>query len=131
MLLLGSAVVAGCGGPIRDDELQRGIQTLGATAAEAHLVALDVVEDRTKVTFVRVEARDLGTDAEHEAEKLADAQPRPGNAKVKADAVALAQQIGDALADLQVRPRDRAVARQVADRLDALSTRAHLLTEKL
>src|SRR3954453_14769481 len=96
--------ISGCGGPITDDELQRGIETLGATAAEGRLVALDVVEDRTKVTFLRVEARALGDDAEHEAEKLGDAQAESGNAAVKADAVKLAQEIDSALGDLQVSP---------------------------
>jgi hypothetical protein len=124
-------VLAGCGGPITDDELQRGIETLGATASEGRLVALDVVEDRTKVTFVRVQARDLGDAAEHEAEKFNDAQAQPGNATVKDDAVKLAQAIDSALGDMQVAPSDRAVARRVASRLDALSKRADALTARL
>jgi hypothetical protein len=124
-------VAAGCGGPITDDELQRGVQTLGATAAEGRLVALDAVEDRTKVTFVRVEARDLGEDAEHEAEKLNDAEPQPGNARVKEQAVALAQDISSELGDLQVSPADRRIARRVQHRLDALARQADRLTERL
>jgi hypothetical protein len=124
-------VCAGCGGPITDDELQRGIQTLGATASEGRLVALDAVEDRTKVTFERVELRDLGDDAEHEAEKLNDAQAQPANAAVKARAVKLAQDISSALGDLQVAPADRRIARRVQLRLDALSKQADALTRKL
>src|SRR4051812_1306016 len=111
-------VIAGCGGPITDDELERGVKALGAAAAEGRLVALDVVEDRTKVTFTRVEARDLADDAEHEAEKLNDAEAQTGNAKVKAKAVKLAQDIDAALGDLQVAPADRRVARDVEQRLD-------------
>ena len=130
-LALTVAVLAGCGGPITDDELQRGIQTLGATAAEGRQVALDAAEDRTKVTFVRVEARDLGDDAEHEAEKLHDAQSRPGNADAKKEAVRLAQAIDAALGDLQVAPADRAVARDVADRLDRLGKQADALTGRV
>src|SRR3954451_19425040 len=124
-------VISGCGGPITDDELERGIKTLGATAAEGRLVALDVVEDRTKTTFVRVEMRDLGDDAEHEAEKLHDAEAQAGNARVKAKAVKLAQDIDSALGDLQVAADDPKVARDVEQRLDRLSKQADALTGEL
>ena len=124
-------LLAGCGGPIEDDELERGVQTLESTAAEGRLVALDVVEDRTKVTFTRVHARNLGEDAAHEAEKLSDAEARPGNAQAKAEAVRLAQDIDSALGDLQVSPSDRSVARDVEQRLDRLSQRAARLSERL
>jgi hypothetical protein len=125
------ALLVGCGGPITDDELERGVQTLGATAAEGRLVALDVVEDRTKVTFTRVHARDLADEAAHEAEKLNDAQAKPGNAEAKAEAVRLAQDIDSALGDLQVSPSDRSVAREVEERLDELSQRAERLSGRL
>jgi hypothetical protein len=127
-IAVAALVAAGCGGPMTNDELQRGVQTLGATAAEGRLVALDAVEDRTKVTFVRVELRDLGDDADHEAEKLNDAQAQPDNARVKAQAVKLAQDISAALGDLRVAPADRLTARRVQLRLDALSQRADRLT---
>jgi hypothetical protein len=123
--------LAGCGSPIADDELQRAIQTLGATASEGRLVALDAAEDRTKVTFERVELRDLGDDAQHEAEKLNDAQPQPANAAVKARAVKLAEDVASALGDLQVAPADRRIARRVQLRLDALSQQADALASKL
>jgi hypothetical protein len=122
---------AGCGGAISPDELQRGVESLGAAAAEGRLVALDVAEDRTKTTFVRVEARDLGDEAVHEAEKLHDAQAGPGLAGLKAQAVRLAQDIDAALGDLQVSASDPTVARDVARRLDALSKRAQLLVDRL
>jgi hypothetical protein len=123
--------LAGCGGPITDDELQRGIQTLAATASEGRLVALDAAEDRSKVTFERVALRDLGEDAEHEAEKLNDAQAKPENAAVKTRAVKLAQDISSALGDLQVAPADRRIARRVQLRLDALSKQADALAGRL
>jgi len=128
LLVAGST---GCGGPITNDELGRGIQTLGATASEGRLIALGAAQDRTKVTFVRVEARALSTDAEHEAEKLNDAQAQPGNAKVKGKAVKLAQDIDSALVDLQISPTDRQVAQQVADKLAQLSMRADALGNEL
>ena len=131
--MLAATVVAatGCGGPIEDDELERGIEAVGATAAEGQLVALDVVEDRTKSTFVRVAARDLADDAQHEAEKLADAEAQPENAATKADAVKLAQDVDAALGELQVFPADRERARQAAEKLDELSKRAEGLTARL
>ena len=123
--------VAGCGGPITNDELGRGIQTLGATASEGRLIALGAAQDRTKVTFVRVEARALATDAEHEAEKLNDAQAQPGNAKVKDQAVKLARDIDSALVDLQISPTDPRVAKHAADKLAQLSMRADALGNEL
>jgi hypothetical protein len=132
-LLLATAVMAfgGCGGPIQHDELERGVATLGATAAEGRLVALDVVEDRTKTTFVRVHSAALADDAQHEAEKLADAEAPPDLVNAKAEAVRIAQAIDSALGDLQVSPTDRRVARKVEQRLDALSRQAERLTERL
>jgi hypothetical protein len=132
-LLLAAAMGAsgGCGGPIQHDELERGVATLGATAAEGRLVALDVVEDRTKTTFVRVHSAALADNAQHEAEKLADAQAPPDLVQPKAEAVRIAQAIDSALGDLRVAPSDRRVARQVEQRLDALSRQAQRLTERL
>ncbi|MCW2991584.1 MAG: hypothetical protein JWM73_2178 [Solirubrobacterales bacterium] len=131
-ILAGLAVLlSGCGGPIQDDELGRGIQTLGSLAAEGGLVARGVQSDRTKTTFVRVELRDLADDAEHEAEKLQDAQAQPGNATVKAKAVKLASDIGTALGALQVDPRNRALAGDVRDRLERLAKDAGTLGQQL
>lgn len=130
-LAAAAALAAGCGGPIGDDELERGIDTLGSLAGEGQLVAMGVQNDRTKTTFVRVELRDLGEDAEHEAEKLQDAEGGPGNADVKAQAVTLASDIADVLGELQVDPRNRALARDVAGRLRRLAADAERLAEQL
>lgn len=130
-LLLAAVALGACGGPIQHDELERGVATLGATAAEGRLVALDVVEDRTKTTFVRVHSAALADDAQHEAEKLSDAQAPPDLVNAKAEAVRIAQGIDSALGDLQVAPADRRVARRVEQRLDALSRQAERLTERL
>ena len=136
MAALAAAVVvaiaaAGCGGPIEHDELERGVLTLGATAAEGRLVALDVVEDRTKVTFVRVHSAALADDAEHEAEKLQDAQAPPDLIGPKRQAVRLAQEIDAALGDLRVAPSDRRVARNVERRLTVLSQQADRLAKRI
>jgi hypothetical protein len=126
-----AVAVCGCGGPIEHDELERGVATLGATAAEGRLVALDVVEDRTKTTFVRVHSAALADDAQHEAEKLNDAEARPELVARKAEAVRIAQAIDAALGDLRVSPSDRRVAHAVERRLDALSRQADRLAERL
>lgn len=124
-------LLAGCGGPMTRGELQRGVETLGATAAEGRLVALGVAQDRTKVTFVRAHARELAKDAEHEAEKLNDAQASGDLARVKAQAVRLAESIDSALGDLQVAPADRRTGGDVARRLGRLTGQAGRLAQGL
>jgi hypothetical protein len=126
-----AVALSGCGGAIKHDELERGVATLGATAAEGRLVALDVVEDRTKTTFVRVQSAALADQAQHEAEKLSDAEASPDLVARKAEAVRIAQDIDAALGDLRVAPTDRRVARTVERKLDALSRQAERLTERL
>lgn len=123
--------LAGCGGPMTDDELERGVGTLGSLASEGELVARGVQNDRTKTTFVRVQLRDLSDDAEHEAEKLSDSEDATGNADVKAQAIQLASDISSALGELQVDPRNPALARDVGDRLTKLAGEADALAEKL
>ena len=63
---------------MQPEELAASVDTLSSSAAEGELLAGDVAEDRTKATFARVHARDLGNVVDHEAEKLADATPQPG-----------------------------------------------------
>jgi hypothetical protein len=117
-------LAAGCGGPIRADELQRGIESLGALAAEGAVLADGVAGDRTKATFTRVQARTLGEEADHEAEKLSDAAAPAGLESAKADAVSLAQDVGDALGELQVAPGDAEGARSTGETLRRLRDRA-------
>ncbi|MEA2272855.1 MAG: hypothetical protein QOI98_1563 [Solirubrobacteraceae bacterium] len=108
---------AGCGGPIQDDELKRGIESLGALASEGKLLAQDVSRNRTRMTFVRVHARELAGEADHEAEKLFDATARGRLVSPKAQAVKLAKDISGALGDLQVMAGDEATGRHVAIQL--------------
>jgi hypothetical protein len=125
------AAAAGCGGPIKRDELERGVETLGSTAEEGRLIGRDVARDRSKNTFVRVQARALAEQADHEAEKLADADATGGVASIKSRAVKLAEDISDALGDLQVMPGDRATGADVAGRLTRLAGDARTLEEEL
>jgi hypothetical protein len=126
------AALGGCGGPMQPEELARSIQTLESTAAEGSLLAEDVARDRTKATFARVHARDLGDVAVHEAEKLNDAEAGDADvATAKTDAIDLADRIGQALGQLQVAPGSEAEGAKAADALDRLSKDAGDLADQL
>src|SRR3954468_9152550 len=92
-LLAATVAGAGCGGAMQPDELSRSIGTLESAAAEGALLAGDVARDRTKASFARAHARELGETVEHEAEKLSDADADGVVAARKARAVALAGRI--------------------------------------
>jgi hypothetical protein len=122
--LLVALAGAGCGGDMRADELSRSVQSLASAAAEGALTADGAARDRTKTTFVRAHARELGETVEHEAEKLGDASATGAVAADKAKAVALAGEISQRLGDLQTAPDDRAGARRAAEQLRALADEA-------
>ena len=127
-----AALFAGCGGPITPGELSRSIGTLESTAAEGALLAKDVADDRTKATFARVHARDLGDVVDHEAEKLNDAQADQANvARAKSRAVNLAGRIGTALGQIQIAPGDEAGGRRAQHALDRFSQDAKKLADGL
>ena len=113
-------------------ELSRSIQTLESTAAEGSMLAGDVADDRTKATFARVHARDLGDVVVHEAEKLNDADANKENvAAAKTKAIDLADKIDTALGQIQVAPDDESGARKAATQLEQFSKDAGKLTEGL
>jgi hypothetical protein len=89
---------------MQSQELARSVQTLESSASEGALLANGVARDRTKATFVRAHARDLGETVDHEAEKLADADANGEVAARKSQAVDLADQISGALGKLQTSP---------------------------
>ena len=118
---------AACGGPIRRDELRRGVKSLGSTAAEGRLLAGEAAAGRLRDVFVRAHARELGDTATHEAEKLNDAAATGSTAAAKRQATQLAADISDALSQLQVAPQDHAVARHTADKLRHAAAQAQEL----
>jgi hypothetical protein len=122
---------SGCGGPMQPDELKRSIGTLESSAAEGALLANGVARDRTKATFVRVHARDLGETVEHEAEKLHDASAEGRVAFRKAAAVDLAGRISEALGNIQTAPDSRSEGRAAESSLTRLGDRAGRLAEGL
>jgi hypothetical protein len=133
VVLAGVFSFFGCGGPMQPDELARSIGTLESTAAEGALLADGVARDRSKATFVRVHARELGETADHEAEKLNDAQgdPQGGVAPKKARAIDLADRISAQLGRMQIAPGSETEARAAQKALDDLSKRAGKLAEGL
>jgi hypothetical protein len=124
--------LSGCGGPITPDELARSIETLESTAAEGALLADDVARDRTKATFARAHARDLGDVVQHEAEKLNDADADQADvAAAKTDAIDLADRIGSALGQIQTAPDSESDGRTASRALDRLSQDAGDLADGL
>src|SRR5215212_4340732 len=64
--------------PLGPDELRREVETIHSTAAEGSVLADQIAAQRTKRTFARVQARELGDAADHSAERLTDAHPEDG-----------------------------------------------------
>jgi hypothetical protein len=130
-MLAVATTMSACGGSLRADELRRGVESVGSLAAEGALLADGVARDRTRTTFTRVQARTVGEDATHEAEKLSDATTGATLSADKAAAVKLAQDTADALGDLQVAPDDAAAAQGTRTTLRRLSDRASRLARRL
>jgi hypothetical protein len=128
---LAVALLGGCGGPIKGAELRRGVESLQSFAAEGAILAEGVVHNRTKNTFVRVRAREIGERVDHEAEKLNDAQSTAQGRRDKLQAIALATTISDAVGNLQVSPSNRSVAATAARNLRQLADRAEKLAQRL
>jgi hypothetical protein len=131
LLAAAAAATIGACGPTDDAELKRRIQTLDAIAVEARLLADAVIGDRTKATFTRVHGRTLAQDAEHEAEKMADAEVLPRLRRDREHAVAIAQRISDAIGVLEVYPGAENKARDARDELNTLADEAQRLDESI
>lgn len=129
--LLAAVVLAGCGGDMQPDELKRSIGTLESSAAEGALLADQVARDRTKATFARAHARDLGEAVDHEAEKLHDASAEGRVAVRKAAAVDLAGRISEALGQIQTAPDSESEGRSAAADLTRFGDRAGKLADGL
>jgi hypothetical protein len=121
---------AGCG-DLSGQELNRGVESLGALAAQGGLIADGVARDATKSTYARVMAKTLGGEAEHEAEKLADAEPDPEVKAERDDAVALAGRIADLYSQLQTFPGEEAVGARVERRMREAKEEAEAISGRL
>jgi len=121
---------SGCGDLSRD-ELNRGVESLGALAAQGELIANGVARDATKSTYVRVMAKTLGGEAEHEAEKLADAKPSPEVSKERDVAVQIAGELADLFSELQTFPGDERHGALVEEHMGEAKNQADALVERL
>lgn len=116
---------------MKQSELAGSLETIESSAAEGSLLASHAYTDKTKATFVRVRARELGEVLDHEAEKLSDAEAGADVAPDKDHAVEIAGDAGEQLGQLQEAPQDRAAARAISTRLRELADAASSLGEHL
>jgi hypothetical protein len=123
-------LLSGCGDLSRD-ELTRGVESLSALAAQGQLVANGVARDATKSTYARVMAKTLGGEAEHEAEKLADAEPSPEVRKERNAAVQVAGELADLFSELQTFPGDEHHGALVERHMGEVEEQANALVERL
>ncbi|HXS33790.1 MAG TPA: hypothetical protein VN758_08480 [Solirubrobacterales bacterium] len=126
-LLLGTS---GCGDLSRD-ELNRGVESLSALAAQGELIASGVARDATKSTYTRVMAKTLGGEAEHEAEKLADAEPSPEVERERDAAVQIAGELADLFSELQTFPGDERHGELVEKQMGKVKEQADAVVERL
>jgi phage terminase Nu1 subunit (DNA packaging protein) len=132
LLLAALAFVwSGCG-DLSNDELNRGVESLSALAAQGQLVANGVARDATKTTYARAMARTLGEQAEHEAEKLADATlEEPETEDQRHAAVAVAGEISALLSELQTFPGDERHGELVEKHLGETQEKADAIVAQL
>jgi len=121
---------SGCGDLSRD-ELNRGVESLSALAAQGELIANGVARDATKSTYARVMAKTLGGQAEHEAEKLADAEPSPEVGRQRDAAVQVALEIADLYEQIAVFPGDERHGATVEAHMSQAKDDADAIVEEL
>jgi uncharacterized protein YciI len=131
LLAVAALLFSGCG-DLSNDELNRGVESLSALAAQGQLVASGVARDATKTTYTRVMARTLGGEAEHEAEKLADATvEEPETEDQRHAAVAVAGEISSLLSELQTFPGDERHGELVQKHLEEAQEKADAIVAQL
>src|SRR3954454_14290705 len=123
-------VAAGCGDLSRD-ELNRGVESLSALAAQGELIASGVARDATKSTYARVMAKTLGGEAEHEAEKLADAEPSPEVRRERNAAVQIAGELADLYSELETFPGDEHHGALVQEHMAEVKEQADAVVARL
>jgi hypothetical protein len=123
-------IFGGCGDLSRD-ELNRGVESLSALAAQGGLIANGVARDATKSTYTRVMAKTLGGEAEHEAEKLADSEPSPEVTQERNAAVQIAGELADLFSELQTFPGDEHHGALVQRHMAEVKEQADAVVERL
>ena len=131
-LLVTALLLAICGcGDLSRDELNPGVESLSALAAQGGLIANGVARDATKSTYTRVMAKTLGGEAEHEAEKLADAEPSPEVRRERNAAVRIAAELAGLFSELQTFPGDEHHGALVQRHMAEVKEQADAVVERL
>ncbi|MFL5839875.1 MAG: hypothetical protein ACJ77Z_05435 [Thermoleophilaceae bacterium] len=125
-----AVALAGCG-PMDRPELKREVQSIRSLATEGAFLASDVAADRTKVTFVRVHAREMGDAAEHSAEKIQDSEVPEEIGFARNRAIKIAMDLSDDLGQLEVFPGNEGKAAQVRTSLRQEAANAEKLVQDL
>jgi hypothetical protein len=123
-------VFTGCGDLSRD-ELNRGVESLSALAAQGELIANGIARDATRSTYTRVMSKTLGGEAEHEAEKLADAEPSAEVKEERNAAVQIAGELADLFSELQTFPGDEHHGALVEKHMAEVKEQADAVVERL
>jgi len=124
-------LLAGGCGDLSRDELSRGVESLSALAAQGELVANGVARDATRSTYARVMSQTLGGEAEHEAEKLADAEPEAAVAPQRHAAVQLAGELSQLFSELQTFPGDEQHGALVERHMEEVKEQADAVVARL
>ena len=122
--------LTGCG-TLGKAELRRGVESVGALAAQGQILASGVAGDRTKSTYTRVMARELGGAAQHEAEKLADATPQAGLGRLRDAAVALSSEVASLYSQIETFPGREVEGRRVVRRMGRAKAAADELARRV
>jgi hypothetical protein len=130
LAMISVVAATGCGDLSRD-ELNRGVESLSALAAQGELIANGVARDATKSTYTRVMAKTLGGEAEHEAEKLADAEPSPEVKEERHAAVQVAGELADLFSELQTFPGDEHHGELVEKHMGEVKEQADAIVARL
>jgi hypothetical protein len=121
LVLLSFCLSLGGCDPFNRDEFKHELDTLHSVSAEGGLLAGQVVKERTRTAFVRVQAGHLAETADARAEKLTDADVPADLGPQVDETISLAEAIASQLQDLEFSPGDASKATEVQNKLRGLT----------
>ena len=121
-----AAMVCGscAGGAMTQYRFQRDAASLGSLASEGELLARQAASADAPAPFIAAHASEVGADAGDLASVVASTRPQTGLAGKTRELASLARSVDSLLERLERSPNDGALARDIADRLAAISDRA-------
>ena|SRR5436190_23633292 len=108
---------------------QRDAASLESLASDGQLLAHEAAAGHAPAAFVAAHASEVGADAGDLSSVIASTNPRPTLSGKTRELATLARSVDRQLERLEHSPDDRALARQVADRLGEIGDRAAELEE--